>query len=267
MKKIFTVFVIILLTITCFTLQVFAMEPIDTNETVMSVDEVQCCSYALNFVESYYQKIYNLNDNNGIFEYELYPANDTVREYIQERNILSGIAIIFHPVKNYVGKFSISEVKTVENYIHVKIKCNRSFSYPGSKITSGIGNPFFLTFEKNNSGEWSLICFHQSDLLDAYILGFAETMNAYIEIFKPINSDHINTVKKSQSDNIENYSAIYSTRDNSETKMIDPDFSSNIIKDTDYISQIYLRTFKNLVLFIYRYIFPTAVNTCHYFFN
>lgn len=199
MKKIFTVFVIILLTITCFTLQVFAMEPIDTNETVMSVDEVICLNYAMNYVEAYYQNIYGTSEITDYFEYDLTPETELLAEYMKEVWLYKNSQKKISGYTDYSGEFKLYDIKTIDGIIYIDLSCKINFRYPQVKSMSMISTYKFFAFKKDVNGYWVLHDIYEPEDDPLYYERIhAGSLDDYINFVPPITSNHIKAIKEEQ---------------------------------------------------------------------
>ena len=87
-KYLATIFCIVVLAV-CFALPAYAMGSIDADATVMSVDEITCVNYALDYAEAYYNEIYGTSDTDGIFEFDVTTESELISSYIQQKNYLN----------------------------------------------------------------------------------------------------------------------------------------------------------------------------------
>lgn len=197
-KYLATIFCIVVLA-GCFALPAYAMGSIDADSVVMSVDEMTCVNYALDFAESYFAEIYGTSEMDGIFDYNLIPESSVVTRYIQERNYLNNIPKLYKTTSNYTGQFTVDDVKSVGSKVYCTIGCDLSYQYDDCTIPSGSGQPIFFTFQRNEENIWVLHDFYIYDTFDENNRGEIYYLDDYITDVEPIDQDLLNQVIIQQS--------------------------------------------------------------------
>ena len=187
-KYLATIFCIVVLAV-CFALPAYAMGSIDADSVVMSVDEMTCVNYALDYAEAYYNEIYGTTDTDGIFDSTVLIENELVSRYLQERSKYRNTSKLRYSYSDYVGDFSLYEVQTVGDMICCDISCKISFKYSGAPSKSLVKCFMFFTFTKNINGDWVLSDLYEPELFDASGRGEFYILDEFIKSAAPITSE------------------------------------------------------------------------------
>lgn len=187
-KYLITVFCIVVLAV-CLALPAYAMGSIDADSVVMSVDEMTCVNYALDYAEAYYNEIYGTSDTDGRFIFDLTVKDDLILQYLVELCQYKCLPKFNHGYDDYSGRFEVYEVLTIGEVVYCDISCKLNYRYPYKKTISGTSGYLFFKFEKNDLNEWVL-----SDYYDAfdpinYIRGEVCDLQGYISSVESISEE------------------------------------------------------------------------------
>ena len=222
-KYIVTIFCIVVLSV-CFALPAYALGSIDADSVVMSIDELTCVNYALDYAEAYYNEIYGTSDTDGIFEFDVSTENEQVNSYLQQKNYYMNSSKRYGEVyTKYSGEFSLKDVKTIDGKIYCFISCVKNYTYKGRSKSSGSGNPMFFTFVKNELNEWVLRDVYERVSLDISLRGMMK-FEQYIEEDFVANDEVLSLISERQSAYNDYANEVYGPKDENSDLIISPMF-------------------------------------------